>query len=56
MSYAPAKRRPWGMKPVIGLGVAGPEAIVVLAGLGSVLAAVPSRLQDAPLPTMHMQP
>ena len=25
MSYAPAKRRPWGMKPVIGLGVAGPE-------------------------------
>ena len=25
MSYAPAVRRPWGMKPVIGLGVAGPE-------------------------------
>jgi hypothetical protein len=23
MSYAPAVRRPWGMKPVIGLG--GPE-------------------------------
>ena len=25
MSYAPAVGRPWGMKPVIGLGVAGPE-------------------------------
>jgi hypothetical protein len=25
MSYAPAVRRPWGMKPVICLGVAGPE-------------------------------
>ena len=25
MSYAPAVRRPWGMKPVIELEVAGPE-------------------------------